>query len=385
LQIDFISILLILGIGQCLFLMGAILINKERAQIANKLLLTLLFAFLWYQVEFFLIRHTLDTAIPFLYSTRYGSWLLVGPLVLLYNRATLIKGYRIRRKDWLHLLPFFLFTLLLPLCFHEVVTDRATHYGMLTVFDKFNQEPITWKHYLYGYVFVIQFLHAAAYILQAYRESRQLEAATKEQRSSLSFERLNTLKYLYLSAFVIVLLCSAFVAYIFLTTMWQRNMDYLYVLPMLVLVFGLAYRAMKYPNSVLIFEAEVEKSQAKYARSGLNNTDRKAHLLNLNTLLTEEKVYRNNELRLSDLAKALNISSHHLSQLLNEEKQQNFFDFINAYRVQEAQERIAAGKGKTLLEIAFAVGFNNKNSFNSAFKKHLGMTPSAYKKTVKDH
>lgn len=382
-QIDFISILLILGIGQCLFLMGAILINKERAQIANKLLLVLLLAFLWYQVEFFLIRHTLDTAIPFLYSTRYGSWLLVGPLVMLYNRATLIKNYRLQRKDWLHLLPFFLFTLLLPLCFHEVVTDRATHYGMLTVFDKFNQEPITWKHYLYGYVFVIQFIHAAGYILQAYRESRQLEAAAKEQRSSLSLERLNTLKYLYLSAFVIVLLCSAFVAYIFLTTMWQRNMDYLYVLPMLILVFGLAYRAMKYPNSVLLFEVEEGKSPAKYARSGLNDADRQVHLANLNELLTKEKIYRNNELRLSDLAKALNVSSHHLSQLLNEEKQQNFFDFINAHRVLEAQDRIAAGKGKTLLEIAFAVGFNNKNSFNSAFKKHLGMTPSAYKKTVK--
>lgn len=365
--------------------MGAILINKERAQIANKLLLVLLFAFLWYQVEFFLIRHTLDSAIPFLYSTRYGSWLLVGPLVMLYNRATLVKNYRVQRKDWLHLLPFVLFSLLLPLCFHEVVTDRATHYGMLTVFDKFNQEPITWKHYLYGYVFVIQFLHAAAYILQAYRESRQLEAAAKEQRSSLSFERLNTLKYLYLSAFVIVLLCSAFIAYIFLTTMWQRNMDYLYVLPMLVLVFGLAYRAMKYPNSVLIFEVEEEKPQTKYARSGLNDADRQVYLANLNELLTKDKIYRDNELRLSDLAKALNVSSHHLSQLLNEEKQQNFFDFINAYRVQDAQERIAAGQAKTLLEIAFAVGFNNKNSFNSAFKKHLGMTPSAYKKTVKDH
>ncbi|MEM9260801.1 MAG: helix-turn-helix domain-containing protein, partial [Bacteroidota bacterium] len=81
-------------------------------------------------------------------------------------------------------------------------------------------------------------------------------------------------------------------------------------------------------------------------------------------------------------AAAMEVSNHHLSQLLNEEKQQNFFDFINGYRVREAQERITAGRERTLLEIAYAVGFNNKNSFNSAFKKYLGMTPSAYKKKL---
>ncbi|MEM9260623.1 MAG: hypothetical protein AAGA62_13310, partial [Bacteroidota bacterium] len=295
-SIDFISILLILGIGQCLFLMGIILLHKDQWRLANKLLFTLLFAFLWYQVEFFLIRHTLDSRVPFLYSTRFGSWLLVGPLVLWYNRAALIKDFRLQRKDWLHLIPFLFLTILLPLLLREVITDRATHYGMLTVFDQFNREPITWKHYLYGYVFVFQFLHAAAYIFQAYRESRQLEATAKEQRSSLPQERINTLKYLYLSAFIIVLLCSIFVAYIFLTTMWKRNMDYLYVIPMLVLVFGLAYRAMKYPNSVLLFAEEAHQPSPKYARSGLSEGAKKTHLRKLEHLLTEEKVYRNNDL-----------------------------------------------------------------------------------------
>lgn len=365
--------------------MGVIATNKERYQLANKLLFCLLLAFLWYQVEFFLIRHTLDQKIPFLYSTRFGSWLLVGPLVLWYNRATLIEQYQFKFKEWLHLLPFVLFTLILPILLQEVVTNRATHYGMLTVFDRYNQEPITWKHYLYGYVFVLQFLHAAVYILQAYRESTQIEQAAKRDRSSLPIARVNTLKYLYLSVFLILLLCSSFVLYIFSTTMWQRNMDYLYVVPMFVLAFGLAYRAMKFPNAVFLISEGPLKVSPKYARSGMSKVGQKEQLQKLETLLSEEKIYRDNELRLADLAKAMGLSNHHLSQLLNEERKQHFFDLINAYRVAEAKTLIASDHKRTLLEIAFAVGFNNKNSFNNAFKKHAKMTPSAYKKQLKAH
>jgi len=366
--------------GQCLFLMGSILIDKQRFKTTNLLLFALLFAFLWYQFEFFLLRHKLDSQIPFLYSTRYGSWFLIGPLVLLYNRATLIKDFRLCIRDQQHFLPFLIFTVVLPFFFDGFVTDRAIHYGMLTVFDSFNQELITWRHYLYGAVFILQFVHAAAYIFWAFRETQELEEATKQEQSYLPAERIHTLKYLYLSSFVIIGLCSAFVLYIFLTTMWKRNMDYLYVLPMLVLVFGLAYRAMKYPNSVLLFEKKTGNSTPKYARSGLSEEARRKYLQALDKKLKEDKIYKRNQLRLSELAEEMQISSHHLSQIINEEKQKNFFDFINSYRVQEAQERIALGKGRTLLEVALEVGFNNKNSFNSAFKKHTGMTPSSYKK-----
>lgn len=368
--------------AQSLFLMGAILIDNQRFLLTNLLLFALLFAFLWYQFEFLLIRETLDSQIPFLYSTRYGSWLLVGPLVLLYNRSTLIKGFQLQRRDAWHFVPFLVFTLLIPLLIGDVVTNRATHYGMLTVFDSFNNEPITGRHYLYGGVFVLQFVHTAAYIFQSYRETKQIKGVAKQQHSSLLSARIRTLEYLHLSAFVIILLCSAFVGYIFGTTMWKRNMDYLYVLPMLVLVFGLAYRAMKYPNSVLVFAATTEKTGPKYARSGLSETDKRKYLQKLETKLAEEKVYRNNELRLADLAEEIGISSHHLSQIINEEKQQNFFDFINAYRVEEAKKRIAQVDGQTLLAVAYEVGFNSKNSFNSAFKKREGMTPSSYRKQV---
>ncbi|MEO0337790.1 MAG: helix-turn-helix transcriptional regulator [Bacteroidota bacterium] len=378
--IDFVSILLFLGIGQCLFLLLIILINRKSNPLANYLLGGILFAFLWYQVEFFLLRHTLDAQIPFIYSTRYGSWLIVGPLILLYTRAILIKNYKLSRKDGLHFLPFFLFTIILPILFNDIITNRATDYGMLTVFDAWNREPITAKHYLYAYIFLLQFLHALVYLWFSYKETKKLVHSAKNYQSNIPIANLRSLQFLYVGLVLIILLCSGFVLYQFLTTMWRRTFDYFYVLPTLLLIFGIAYRTMRYPNSILLLQEEIKPT--KYAKSGLTEQAKNSLLKALKKKLEVDKIYRNAELRLADLAQELNISKHHLSQVINEQLQQNFFDLINGYRIQEAQAIIQERSQKNLLEIAYQVGFNSKNSFNNAFKKNVGMTPSVYRKSV---
>ncbi len=379
-NIDFVSILLILGIGQCLFLMLIILVNQQSNKQANYLLGGLLFAFLWYQVEFFLLRHTLDARIPFIYSTRYGSWLIVGPLILLYTRAILIKGYRLRRRDAWHFLPFLVFTIILPILFNDIITNRATDYGMLTVFDTWNREPITAKHYLYAYIFLLQFLHALIYLWVAYRETKRLLNSAKSFHSNIPIQNLRSLQFLYAGLVLIILLCSGFVCYQFLTTMWRRTFDYFYVLPTLLLIFGIAYRTMRYPNSILLLQEEVKA--LKYAKSGLTPQAKKSLLKALEQQLAVEKIYHKADLRLADLAEELHISKHNLSQVINEQLHKNFFDLINGYRIQEAKQLIETQTESTLLEIAYQVGFNSKNSFNNAFKKNVGMTPSAFRKSL---
>ena len=59
----------------------------------------------------------------------------------------------------------------------------------------------------------------------------------------------------------------------------------------------------------------------------------------------------------------------------------NFFDFVNQYRVEEAKKELTKGlDNRTLIALAFDVGFNNKASFNNYFKKYTGMTPTHYLK-----
>ncbi|HVZ47500.1 MAG TPA: helix-turn-helix domain-containing protein, partial [Gemmatimonadaceae bacterium] len=63
---------------------------------------------------------------------------------------------------------------------------------------------------------------------------------------------------------------------------------------------------------------------------------------------------------------------------------QTFYDFVNSYRVRDVQRRIAAGEARTrkMLALAMDAGFASKSTFNDAFRKHAGMTPSAYRQTV---
>jgi AraC-like DNA-binding protein len=75
------------------------------------------------------------------------------------------------------------------------------------------------------------------------------------------------------------------------------------------------------------------------------------------------------------------MSRHHLTQLLNEKLEKNFYSFINEYRIGEAIDRLNdPALQVNILSLAFDCGFNSKSSFNNYFKKITGSTPTAYRK-----
>ncbi len=73
--------------------------------------------------------------------------------------------------------------------------------------------------------------------------------------------------------------------------------------------------------------------------------------------------------------------SYQLSQVINIGFQQNYYDLINSLRIAEAKRMISTPSTQNLkiIAIAYDVGFNSKSTFNAAFKKHAGMTPTQYK------
>lgn len=104
----------------------------------------------------------------------------------------------------------------------------------------------------------------------------------------------------------------------------------------------------------------------------------------LTELMTQDKVYLDQDLNLKSLAEQLDISSGYLSQIINQYEKKNFFDYINSHRVDEVKSKIGDDKYQhmNLLGIALDSGFKSKSTFNLAFKKHVGLTPSAYKKSI---
>jgi AraC-like DNA-binding protein len=98
-------------------------------------------------------------------------------------------------------------------------------------------------------------------------------------------------------------------------------------------------------------------------------------------VLKNKQLYLNPELRLSDLAQALDIRPYRVSEILNRGLQTTFYDLINGYRISRARELLLAPDAAqfNLLGIAMESGFKSKSVFNDVFKKSTGMTPSQFR------
>ncbi|MBW1658096.1 helix-turn-helix domain-containing protein [Flavobacterium quisquiliarum] len=98
----------------------------------------------------------------------------------------------------------------------------------------------------------------------------------------------------------------------------------------------------------------------------------------LENIMNEKSLYKNPNLSLQDLSQEINISSHQLSQFLNNNLGKNFTSFVNEFRINEACKIITSNDKLTLESVGYDVGFNSKSTFFAAFKKHTGTTPLNY-------
>lgn len=147
--------------------------------------------------------------------------------------------------------------------------------------------------------------------------------------------------------------------------------------------FALAFFAIRFPVfSVYGDFRDLQPEAKKYANSSLKNHQGLELWQKIQNVMQEEKPYRDPEYRLNELAESTGGSVHHVSQVINEQKGASFNDFINYFRVLEAQDLLTSDRAKeiTILAISLEVGFNSKTAFYNAFKKHTGKTPREFKR-----
>lgn len=175
----------------------------------------------------------------------------------------------------------------------------------------------------------------------------------------------------------------AFLSYFVLVrcTFFNPEWDYAISFVMAVGILAIAYMGLVQKR---VFQSEPISHflpVQKYQSSSLTESASESIKRGMERLLKEEQVFKENELRLADLAAYLDVSYHQLSQVINEHYGVNFFELINSYRVEHVKKLLADPKYShyTIIQIAYEAGFNNKASFNRYFKKEIGMTPSAYR------
>ncbi len=127
-----------------------------------------------------------------------------------------------------------------------------------------------------------------------------------------------------------------------------------------------------------------QKEEKPYKNSSLTDTDREKYKASILEVMKEEKPYLDPDLRLAELASKLGMSTSHFSEVLHYCFKENFYNFINFYRVLEAQELMKKPhyKETKIIAIAFDAGFKSKTTFNRVFKNYTGQTPSEYRETV---
>ncbi|MEM7486530.1 MAG: helix-turn-helix domain-containing protein [Bacteroidota bacterium] len=150
------------------------------------------------------------------------------------------------------------------------------------------------------------------------------------------------------------------------------------------LVGALTFSFLFYLLSLLLFLNRKKNTvfflqPQKYADKKIESSHAENLFEKLDTLMKENELYKNANLKSSDVAKKLQISVHQLSQLLNDNAGKSFPLFINEYRIEKAQQMLTASQHLTLESIGYECGFNSKSTFYTSFKKIMGTTPAKYK------
>jgi len=385
-SIDLLDILIIAGIGQGGLLLALCIRFFRQNKAASALLGGLVLMLVWLQLEFLAIRGVVSIPVPAFYGTRFGAWLAIGPLIVFYQRALRDPQFTWQNAYFWHFLPFLSFVIILPAFFVWQLHPHAVNYGLLIYLQYPHLEYNGW-YFFYLFLFPLQFIQLAGYLLKTQRELKTYEHTLQEHLAKLEVYTLAWLRQLlaWLTFFVLTtllfLLLSPYLG------LYIRELDFIYIFPMVAIVYTISFKSFRQESifGKIAPPALSVNTAKKYEKSALTPAKAKQLKQQLIEHMLNQKSHLNNELTLRILAKELQVPPYQLSQLLNEHFKKSFFDFVNGYRIQEVITFVdkPSHKKTTLLEAAFACGFNNKTSFINNFKKYTGQTPSKYFKTRK--
>lgn len=119
----------------------------------------------------------------------------------------------------------------------------------------------------------------------------------------------------------------------------------------------------------------------KYKDSILTKAESEKLATDLADIMQNKKPYLEESISSKTLSIELKTHPKILSQVINENFNKNFFDYINSYRIDDAKKLLADMKYKDykIYEIMYQVGFNSRSSFNTSFKKNTGITAKQYR------
>ncbi|RNC86099.1 MAG: AraC family transcriptional regulator [Balneola sp.] len=157
---------------------------------------------------------------------------------------------------------------------------------------------------------------------------------------------------------------------------YLKGYDYAISFSMSVFIYVTGYLGYSYGS-----KKETSVSTPKYQHSSLGSVEKKKISQKLIEVMGSNKLFLQKDLTLQRLAISIDMQKHHVSEVLNDELGEKFSDFVNRYRIEEAKKLLLEKhEVLTIHGIALESGFSNKTSFNKAFRRFVGCTPSEFRK-----
>jgi AraC-like DNA-binding protein len=377
-QFSLIDILLVTSIIQALALAAFLLLPENIRTTSNRLLVVTLISFaaglteiLFYGTGFTL-RHP---GLAYL-GTLLG--LLQAGTLYLYAKALMFRGFRLRKEHLVHTLLFWVVAAVLIVEYYQQPTaiklqilQRRDYPGVLT-------SPL-----------LAVAIHAVVlgYLYATIRAISRFGAGLRRVFSDLENKQLSWLRSLLLGYFAVWLVS---LLYCLSAHIFKRPGEADWVVGFagvtgFVFVNYLLLNALRQPVIFRGLDAEEaalleDVAAAASPPPATVANDDQALRQRLQQYMREHRPHLGSNLTVAQLARALAVTPRELSRVLNQGFDQNFFEFISGYRLEEAKARLADRTcTDTILQVMYDAGFNSKSVFNTAFRKSTGMTPSQYR------
>lgn len=376
-RLDFFAIFIFLGVIQAVFLSFFFLSRENRKLQPNlfhgilllSMALCILEIFLMYSGYIINMLHLVDFSEPLSF--------VIGPAFYLMVYS-LIHG-KVKRIQYLHFLFAIVYlVLLLPFLFHS--EDYKYNSWIYSFHPELPYRPVPDSSD--GRLLWVTNHHTqmTLYHLLIYGALGLIEVIKAFRNGKESFWRPVNLVLKKLRAGVFEIVTTVTVLVVIKIFNYHDTGDHMLAAYIAFSIYITSFSVMR--NSGFFKQASLEEAPKKYKGSSLSPDLYQQTLLKLKDVLEREKLFCRADFSLPDLAQRLGVSVHALSQVINEGLGKNFFEMSAAYRVEEAKRLLIEQPHVKVEEIAEQVGYLSKSSFNTAFKKLTGKTPSEYRSTA---
>ncbi|XQW85834.1 helix-turn-helix domain-containing protein [Thalassotalea piscium] len=312
---------------------------------------------------------------PNLFYTFGLAYWIEAPLLLLYIRSLVYKNYKLTIKDALYFIPFILFTIYFT---HGwLLLDNQVKISSLQG-NSFEHTSMT-SHIIHLIRECLRFIFGILCLIELHKYHKQI----KNQVAALEDVDLTWLKILVIG-FLVIRVNAIFVA---LAIIFSYEMGIIVDHETLGLTSN--YIVMLLITSLVFFSAGystifkgIDEKLVDDAHDDLVAPFDPEQIKQIEDYMKAEKPYLNHLLTLDNLANQLNVSPRHLSSVINRHFEKNFFEYINHFRIEESKALLVSNENRktTMLDIMDMAGFNSKATFNTFFKKLVGVTPTQYRK-----